>query len=305
VSECFSVSVSVIIPAYNHETYIGEAIESVLKQTHQDFEIIIINDGSTDGTGCEIEKFKDPRITYLSRDNQGAHTTINQGIDLAKGKYISILNSDDVYSSERLEKCFNFLEENTDSYAVMTTIEGIDGDGVPVLSNRTPSIDAWHEWYQDALSVFSDETDMFVNSIGVNLLITTSNFFLRKDVFKSVGKFRELRYAHDWDFLLRLTREHKTSLINDSLLSYRIHQSNTVGESEIKVIFEVNWLMAECLSSLGAEIARDDVRKAMKRNHYLDYEILVFLMALNKIGFTERFLNFENETTKKILSSMT
>ncbi len=80
--------VSVVIPAYNHERYVGEAIRSVLDQTFRDFELIIINDGSTDHTETEILKFKDDRIRYYSQENRGLSATLNRGIELAQGRIL-------------------------------------------------------------------------------------------------------------------------------------------------------------------------------------------------------------------------
>jgi len=94
--------VSVIIPAYNHEKYVGEAIQSVLTQTFKDFELIIINDGSTDHTEAEILKFKDDRIQYYSQSNRGLSATLNRGIDLARGEFFNFLPSDDIFLPEKL-----------------------------------------------------------------------------------------------------------------------------------------------------------------------------------------------------------
>ena len=103
--------ISVLIPAYNHEKYIRGTIESVLGQTYRDLEVVVINDGSTDGTDSAIREYKDSRVVYISRENRGAHNTINQAIALAQGEYVSILNSDDVYEADRLEKCLAYLQE--------------------------------------------------------------------------------------------------------------------------------------------------------------------------------------------------
>ena len=294
--------ISVIIPAYNHESYIGNTIQSVLEQSYDDFELIIINDGSTDKTEEEIKKFNDNRIVYIFRENRGAHVTINQGIDMSVGEYVCILNSDDIYESDRLDKCLKFLECNKAYSAVITKVEGIDDDGNSVLLNRTPAIDAWLDWYKDAL-LFAENTDMFINAFAVNILITTSNYFLRRDVFYEVGKFRGLRYAHDWDMLLRLTRNHKVHLIKESLLKYRIHSSNTVHEqdSEAKVKFEVNWLVSESLECLCTNVDCNEVLNALKRNHYLDFEVLVLFAMHNKSCHSEKYLDFNNNITNTIM----
>ena len=96
--------ISVIIPAYNHEKFVGAAIDSVLQQTWTDLELIIVDDGSTDSTADVIKGYDDPRITYYYQENKDAYNTINRGIGLAKGDCIAILNSDDINKLNRLER---------------------------------------------------------------------------------------------------------------------------------------------------------------------------------------------------------
>jgi glycosyltransferase involved in cell wall biosynthesis len=104
--------VSVVIPAYNHEKYVGEAIQSVLDQTFQDLELIIINDGSTDHTEDEILKFKDDRIRYYSQENQGLSATVNRGIELAQGEYFNFLPSDAAFYPEKREVQLGIFEKS-------------------------------------------------------------------------------------------------------------------------------------------------------------------------------------------------
>ena len=104
--------VSIVIPAYNHEKYVGEAIQSVLDQTFRDFELIIINDGSTDHTEAEILRFKDDRIRYYSQENRGLSATLNRGIELARGEYFNFLPSDDAFLPDKLETQLRIFEEN-------------------------------------------------------------------------------------------------------------------------------------------------------------------------------------------------
>lgn len=103
--------VSVLMPAYNSEKYIAQSIQSILNQTFTDFELCIINDGSTDGTAAVIDKFDDPRIIKTHRSqNGGLVATRNALIDQARGRYIAYLDNDDVAFPDRLKKQFNFLE---------------------------------------------------------------------------------------------------------------------------------------------------------------------------------------------------
>ena len=99
--------VSVVIPLYNHECYVAQALESVIEQSAKPLEIIVIDDGSSDGSALVVQEIarRYPEIVFWSHPNQGAHYTINAGIKRAKGEYIAILNSDDVYHPDRLEEC--------------------------------------------------------------------------------------------------------------------------------------------------------------------------------------------------------
>jgi len=111
--------VSIIIPSYNHDKYIHEAIQSVLDQTYQDFEIIITDDGSTDDTVKEIMKFTDPRIKlFCFEKNKGSSFATSNCVSMSNGEYLAMLSSDDVYYLEKLEKQVKYLDEHPDVWAV-------------------------------------------------------------------------------------------------------------------------------------------------------------------------------------------
>jgi len=260
--------ISVIIPAYNHEEYIEYSIESVLEQSFQKFELIIVNDGSTDNTEQVIKKYKDPRIIYIKQNNHGAHYAINRGINASKGKYISILNSDDAYENYRLEKCYQYLEQNKEYSVVITEVKGFNNMGEEVYAEDSSHIKAWLDWYHDALCYF-ERIPFYYACYADNILITTSNYFLRKSVFTSVGEFRNLRYAHDWDMLLRISNQYNIHLMREPLLRYRIHEKNTIHEegSENKVRYEVNRIIAENIQKTSNTINIASMTEAIKSNH--------------------------------------
>ena len=104
------VQISVVIPLFDHEKYIEEAIQSVFEQQVDRIEIIVIDDGSQDRSSDVVSAMHDRRIRFYSQENKGAHEAINRGIRLAEGKYIAILNSDDLYCPDRLAKCLDYLE---------------------------------------------------------------------------------------------------------------------------------------------------------------------------------------------------
>src|SRR5258705_3382658 len=122
-----SAAVSVILPAYNCQKFICKAIESVLQQTFTDFELIIINDGSTDNTESIIHAYTDPRIVYSKNsENKGLIYSLNSAISLAKGKYIARMDADDICLPERLALQKTFLDQHEDIAVVASTNEFIN-----------------------------------------------------------------------------------------------------------------------------------------------------------------------------------
>src|ERR1700752_5362711 len=110
--------ISVIIPVYNAEKYIREAVESILHQTYTDFEVLLIDDGSTDNSAKVIAEIKDPRIVYIKQDNAGMAAALNKGITFCKGKFIARQDADDVAHATRFEKQIKFLTENPETALV-------------------------------------------------------------------------------------------------------------------------------------------------------------------------------------------
>ena len=105
--------ISVIMPVYNTGEYLGEAIQSILDQTFRDFELIIINDGSSDNSLKIIKSFKDTRIKFISNtSNRGNYPSRNEGISIARGKYICVMDADDIALKSRLERQYLFMERN-------------------------------------------------------------------------------------------------------------------------------------------------------------------------------------------------
>lgn len=121
--------VSIILPIYNGEKYIYQAIESVLNQTYANFELIIIDDGSTDSSKTIISSFDDQRIVLVSRENRGLIASLNQGIELSKGAYIARMDADDICYVDRLEQQINFFKTHPNIGTLFSGIEYINPDG--------------------------------------------------------------------------------------------------------------------------------------------------------------------------------
>lgn len=227
-----------MIPLYNHAAFVREAIESAVSQTHPPHEIIVVDDGSTDGSDDVVRRVCDerPGIIYWRQPNRGAHYALNAGIHRATGDVVAILNSDDTYPPRRLEECALILRHNPRVSLVATTLTCIDAHGSPVPN----------EWYDQSVASFHDVGDLALALANANFVMTTSNFVIRRSVFDDVGYFAPMRFTHDLEFLLRLNLLHKTIYFHERpLLNYRIHGTNTIKEDHRRVRAE--WAM--CIAS--------------------------------------------------------
>ena len=209
--------VSVVIPAYNHEEYVGEAIQSVLDQTFQDFELIIINDGSTDNTEVEILKFKDERIRYFSQENRGLSATLNRGIELARGEYFNFLPSDDAFLPQKLEVQLEAFEKSEDIGVVFSYQKVIDAEGNEIKDD--PVVGWFHVPFETKEEIFPALFERDFLSVPTALI--------KMGCFKKVGLFDEsLKTAQDYDLWMRILKHYDLRLIKRPLLKMRWHGAN-------------------------------------------------------------------------------
>jgi glycosyltransferase involved in cell wall biosynthesis len=224
-------SVSVIIPLYNHERYVGHALESVFAQSAQPLEIIVVDDGSCDGSVAVVRALAvaRPEIVFWSHPNQGAHYTLNAAIHRARGEFVAILNSDDAYHPERLADCLQVFRDDPGVAVVTTALNFVDEQGDPI-HNR---------WHERGKAFYQENGDLSLALVNGNFLMTTSNICARRSLFHEIGCFSALRYAHDLEFFLRvLARGKRIHFIDKPLVDYRRHASNTIREDVLKVRVE-------------------------------------------------------------------
>lgn len=229
--------VSVVIPSYNHERYIVEAIESVRRQTMTDWELIVIDDGSTDGSWSVLTEFSkkcgDARIRIERQKNAGSHATLNRAIGLTRAPFIAILNSDDRYASNRLERMLEEAQAAGGSAFVVSAVTLIDEQGKEFGPDHW-----WARMYRDLLDKWQQfQADSVSGNPAVdallwgNVTISTSNFFFSRKLWDEIGQFRPLRYVLDWEYALRVAARGASSfrlLREASLLDYRLHGHNTI-----------------------------------------------------------------------------
>ncbi|MEW8686398.1 MAG: glycosyltransferase [Candidatus Thiodiazotropha sp.] len=248
-------AISIIIPSYNHADYIVEAIESVLQQSFQDWELILIDDASADASWPLIASYEDKRIQSLRHtENQGAHSTINEGLGLAKGDYLTILNSDDSYAPDRLERLYHHAKTSGAAF-LATRVQPIAADGTPADDPNSH----WISWYAGLLDAYRETDQLLTGLCKGNLLITTSNFFFQREVYEKCGGFADYRYVHDFEFVLRLIfAGYKCELLHDdALVRYRLHDANTIQENPVAAVVETLQLLAGTIPEILAHSGQD------------------------------------------------
>jgi glycosyltransferase involved in cell wall biosynthesis len=199
--------VSVIIPAYNKSDYTCRAIDSVLRQTYQDIEIIVVDDGSTDDTQVRLKTYL-PRIQYIRKDNGGACSARNVGIRSAKGKYIALLDCDDLYLPNKIEESVKFLEANPSVGFVHT---------MAYLIGRDDSVETIYARPE------ARENGWIAHRLIFGNFICNSTVLTRRSCLDDVGLFDETIFTPaDWDLWLRLAEHYKAAYIDIPLTKYRV-----------------------------------------------------------------------------------
>jgi glycosyltransferase involved in cell wall biosynthesis len=223
------IKVSCILRVYNGEKYIREAIDSILNQTYKDFEFIMIDDGSTDDTVKIIESYNDSRIKlYKNEKNMGLSYATNRGIELAKGEYIALVDSDDVYYNTRLEKQVKYLDENMDVGAV-SACWSVNGEKIEYFFENV-NIFTILLWYQKGKNNF-------------RYAVINPTLMVRKDIFIKYG----LKYDYDYNgktyqsYIGQLPSEiERLPLWGDSLLVYGVWDSMPTWQ-QLKQAYEKTW----------------------------------------------------------------
>jgi glycosyltransferase involved in cell wall biosynthesis len=220
-----SPPISIVIPSYNHRRFIGDAIASAQAQTYKPIELIVIDDGSSDGSGEFIrERFGTTLSHFSAHENRGAHATINEAIAASRGEWIAILNSDDLYASDRIEKLDAFATANGHDL-VFSDIAFCDENGPLAADHKAVQS---HGRAMAAAERGSIEQAL----LRGNFALTTSNLMMRRSAFDTIGPFRPFRYCHDWDFLLRAIGRARFGWLREPLVTYRLHGANTIREPD-------------------------------------------------------------------------
>lgn len=206
--------ISVIIPAYNAENTILETIDSVLQQSYAKFELIVINDGSTDRTLELLQTIQNPKLKIFSYQNGGLSTARNRGIKHSQGQYLTFLDADDRWTTDKLELQLNALKQN-------------------------PQAALAYSWvyfeYEDTKLSYADTSSYFTGKIygellKKNFLHNGSNALIKKEIIEKIGLFdADLKCCEDWDFYLRIAAEKEFVLVPKVQIFYRQSATSMTG----------------------------------------------------------------------------
>lgn len=206
--------VSVIVPTYNRALFIANAIQSVLNQTYSNFELIIVDDGSTDNTGEVVGQFSDPRIRYVRQENKGRSNARNHALALAKGKYITFLDSDDLYQPDKIELQVAYLDEHPETSMVYTSAYCIDEKGDRLT----------HKY-------LATKSGYIYNYIAFFLpvTITLPTVMTYKSVMDDVGGFDERMHRfEDTDMWRRISKKYRIDAMQEFTCLLRTHTDNSL-----------------------------------------------------------------------------
>ncbi len=212
--------VSVVLPTYNGSRYLGESIESIIRQSLVEWELIIVDDHSTDGTAEIVQKFmsQDSRIRFIRHEqNRKLPAALNTGFNSIKGAYATWTSDDNLYRESALQEMVDILENKPAVDMVYTDFTEIDEDGnILSVQNALPLLQLLDK-----------------NIVG-------PSFMFRQEVFKSVGTYSEnLFLAEDYDYWLRVSASHVLEPLHRDLYLYRTHGVSLSGTNRIEKIWEM------------------------------------------------------------------
>ncbi|EIA10420.1 glycosyltransferase family 2 protein [Flavobacterium frigoris] len=268
-----SPKVTVVIPCFNDGNFIQETVNSVFKQTFQDFQVIIVDDGSNESTKEVLKALKNDRVNIITQNNRGPSSARNTGMKNANSEYILIIDSDDTFEVSFLEKAITILNENSDIGAVSSHCTVfINND--EVISEHRPKGGGISDFLFDN------------NSVSFALI--------RKKTWEEVGGYDEkmINGFEDWEFWIALTKkEWKVGMIPELLFNYRIKDENSVNqnaklnyrESNLNYIYKkhhdvyVNHFseMVDFLTNLAQRNKRNEI----KYKNSIDYKIGRFILC--------------------------
>src|SRR4030095_10925317 len=231
--------VSVVIPAYNSERFVDEALESVLRQSHQRLEVIVVDDGSTDGTGARVRAYGN-QVRYIHQVNAGVGAARNKGLAAATGDYIAFLDADDLWWPEKIELQLEIAARNPESGLIAC-------DGVRFGEGGNLRVRLLSGWVLDRLrdSVTGETTGrLYREAIRCNPITSPSQMLLPRSIATEIGPMITGRNdAEAWDYTLRIALLHPITMHQPPLVSYRMHAASRSGGLNERQFVWARWAL--------------------------------------------------------------
>ena len=295
---------SIVIPLYNKVNYIEDTIKSVLNQTFTDFEIIVINDGSTDNSETKVLGFKDSRIQLYSQENQGASVARNLGIENAKYDYIAFLDADDLWMTNHLETLKTLIQNFPNAGMFASRYELVFNNG----KNYIPKFNGISADFEGII------TDYFESSFTYPVS-TSSSIVVPKHVFKKTGNFKPaISSGQDVDMWIRIALQYPVAITNKVTASYLHYIKNSLSKTPIldkklkdfndykqqeksnpslkkyldiyRIEYALQYKIAgenQKSKELFSKILKENISYKTKAIYFLPRYILIFLLQIKKL----------------------
>ena len=257
--------VSIIMAVYNGETYIEEAIKSILNQTYKNIELIIIDDGSTDGTKKIALKYP---VIYHYQKNKGPSSARNKGIELAKGKYVAFIDSDDIYLKNKIERQVEFLEKSSFDIVFNDVIMIDDkGEDIGVLKS---------ELYDENFKA---------NILFRQIIPCPPSIMLRRRCFDNIQYPEDYINAEDYKLIIELSNFYKFGYIRECLYLYRRHKYNLTNNHKKQVDNEIKIVKDMGVNTIKNRVNESNYTKLKKKIllGQILYKIQLYKEAINEL----------------------
>lgn len=238
------MTISVVVPTYNRARFLRFALNSVLAQTYRDFEVVVVDDGSTDETEHLVSEYSG-RVRYIYQENRGRGAARNVGVQHATGEYIAFLDSDDVWYLDKLARQIAFLEANPDSMFVHGPVDFVREDG----SRDEKETRRVRRLFEDA-----KRRGYSYESLVDSCVMFTSAVMVKRDCFERNGGFVESAFTarEDFEWYLRVARRDRIEYLDGApLASYRLHEGNVFRNNEMNVVEEYRKIFMKQLEVLA------------------------------------------------------
>src|SRR6476659_8731511 len=206
--------VSILMPVYNGMPYIRQAFDSVLQQTFADWQCVVVNDGSTDGTRDFLATLGDNRFVVLHQENGGISAAVNHGLQHCTGQYIARLDADDIAVPTRLAEQVAFLDAHPEVALVGSQV-------VPMGSHGAGS----------SLKLPTEHDAIMSDLIAARHAVAHSSVMMRTDVLREIGGYWSLSFGEEYDLMLRIGEVAQLANLDSVLLQYRVHQASMNGSA--------------------------------------------------------------------------